>query len=405
MHVIRFLIYYVMVSLLGVLLLVFLGLNHFTVELDLLAVHYTVNVAFIMVGAAAFGFIVALVLGVPGRLSSRINTRALQRDVRSLERLLADREDLLEDHEDVLADQEDAYTHLLQQHEVLMERHERMLLRHQALLADHSLVTAERDEARAQLAALHVARPAVGGAHSSGAAAPLRLLPPAAPVPARPVTPPPAARPATPVPAVTTITAVDSATTAEADTAPATATSATPATPVAPAEPPVHPRVTSGQWRLAKSAANDAPKEPTAVASAAATPEKETTEPAMVPVILSAPTSPAKPARPTTAQKPAVATVVVTPADEPTTSPAASDANTAVAAPPAWRIRLGSRLAAIRAVTRQRWRSARARSAQLRRQTQRRTSAAYDASAIWLATQAHEQRARVKRLKQRLTAG
>ncbi len=201
MRILRFLILYVMVSVLGLLIVLFLALNHYTIQIDLIKAQYPVNVALVMMGAAVFGFVMALLLLLPGRLAAGLHVRALERDVRSLERLLVDREDLLEEQEDYIEDREELRARLIEQHEDLLVRHERALARHQALADDHDRVTAQRDEARAQLAALRIARPAAS--HGSGAATALRLLPQTAPAPtpvARPSTPVPAARRAIAVP-------------------------------------------------------------------------------------------------------------------------------------------------------------------------------------------------------------
>jgi outer membrane biosynthesis protein TonB/uncharacterized integral membrane protein len=201
MRIIRFLILYVMVSVLGCMVLIFLALNHYTIQIDLVRAQYPVNVALVMMGAALFGFVIALLLLLPGRLAAGLHVRALERDVRSLERLLVDREDLLEEQEDYIDEREELRARLIEQHEELLERHERVLARHQALADDHDRATAQRDEARAQLAALRIARPAAS--HASSAATALRLLPQTAPAPvpvARPSTLAPAARRAAPVP-------------------------------------------------------------------------------------------------------------------------------------------------------------------------------------------------------------
>jgi hypothetical protein len=201
MRIIRFLILYMMVSVLGLMVLLFLALNHYTIQIDLVRAQYPVSIAWVMMGAALFGFVIALLLLLPGRLAAGLHVRALERDVRSLERLLVDREDLLEEQEDYIDEREELRARLIEQHEELLERHELILARHQELANDHDRVTAQRDEARAQLAALRIARPAAG--HASSAATALRLLPQTAPDPvpvARPSTPVPAARRAAPVP-------------------------------------------------------------------------------------------------------------------------------------------------------------------------------------------------------------
>lgn len=257
MRIIRFLIFYVLVSIMGLLGLIFLGLNHFTIRLDLLNAQYSVSVAWVMVGAAAFGFVVALLVLLPGRLAVGLHARSLERELRYLERKLDDSEDLLEDREELRA-------RLLAQHEALMERHERMLLRHQSLMTDHSHTLAERDDARAQLNALRISRPASIAAHISGAATALRLLPPAKQAPAdpvsiaRPTTPPPAAHLAPPTPAAQ-VAAPAPAPAPDPIAAPASATE-TSAEPVAPpaaprVEPvkptePVEPTPARASWRL-----------------------------------------------------------------------------------------------------------------------------------------------------------
>lgn len=245
MRIIRFLIFYVLVTVMGLMALIFLGLNHFTIRLDLLNAQYSVSVAWVMVGAAAFGFVIALLLLLPGRLATGIHARSLERELRYLERQLDEREYLLEDREELRA-------RLLAQHEALMERHERMLLRHQALVTDHSHALAERDDARAQLSALRIARPSSIAAHISGAATALRLLPPAKQAPAEPV---PITRPATPAPA----SAAPVAQVAPLTPTPAAAPTATPAsateTQVEPVKPPaaapVEPK--PAPWRLTAS--------------------------------------------------------------------------------------------------------------------------------------------------------
>jgi hypothetical protein len=201
MRIIRFLILYMMVSVLGLMVLLFLALNHYTIQIDLVRAQYPVSIAWVMMAAALFGFVIALLLLLPGRLAAGLHVRALERDVRSLERLLVDREDLLEEQEDYIDEREELRARLIEQHEELLERHELILARHQELANDHDRVTAQRDEARAQLAALRIARPAAG--HASSAATALRLLPQTAPDPvpvARPSTPVPAARRAAPLP-------------------------------------------------------------------------------------------------------------------------------------------------------------------------------------------------------------
>lgn len=194
MHVIRFLISYVMVTILGVIMLLFLALNHPTVKLDLLDAQYYVSLPWIMGGAAVFGFLVALLMLLPGRIAAMMNTWALERELRDVEHQYEEMQVLR--------------ARLLADHEALVERHERMLIRFQHLVTDHREAVAEHERTRRQIAAPNAvsaasvprtAQPAPSPAgRSGGIRSALRLLPPAAPAPA-PAAPAPAASP-TPAP-------------------------------------------------------------------------------------------------------------------------------------------------------------------------------------------------------------
>jgi len=85
MRLLRFLVSYAIVTVLGVILLLFVALNHYSVSLDVFGPEYTVNVALVMAGAVAFGFVIALLLVLPGRIASAINGRRLEREVHYLE--------------------------------------------------------------------------------------------------------------------------------------------------------------------------------------------------------------------------------------------------------------------------------------------------------------------------------
>jgi len=380
MRIIRFLIFYVLVTVMGLMALIFLGLNHFTIRLDLLNAQYSVSVAWVIVGAAAFGFVIALLLLLPGRLATGIHARSLERELRYLERQLDESEYLLEDREELRA-------RLLAQHEALMERHERMLLRHQALVTDHSHALAERDDARAQLSALRISRPSSMAAHISGAATALRLLPPAKQTPAEPV---PITRPATPAPATPAPATPAPATPAPARPTPAAQVAATPtptpaAAPVAipasatetqaepikpPAVEPVEPK--PAQWRLIAS-------KPDIVEAGPA--------PASVPVVST------------------TAGVAASPASVKKQAQKAKKA--AATTPPAWR-RLLATLQTRGAHTRQ---ATRALFARLRRgivagwsSVATGITTGWHRLAAWITTQATTQRARLHQLWQRLVA-
>jgi uncharacterized integral membrane protein len=180
MRLLRFLVSYAVVTVLGVILFLFVALNHYTVQLDVFGPEYSVSLALVMAGAVAFGFVIAMLLVLPGRIAAALNAHSLEREVRYLEQDLVELQELR--------------ARLLARHDYLVEGHERILLRYHSLLNDHSRVVSERDDAVERLAAAQAPRP-IAAAAGQSSAAPLRLLSPAAPAPAaRPAEQPPAAR-------------------------------------------------------------------------------------------------------------------------------------------------------------------------------------------------------------------
>ena len=367
MRIIRFLTVYIMVSVLGLIVAVFLALNHYPVQIDLIKGQYSVNVAWVMLGAAVFGGVITMLALLPGRIATGLYARTLARDVRGLDRDVVDLEQELEDYEEQRA-------HMLEQYEILLERHERMLARHEALLDDHSETVAERDQVRAQLAALRIARPAAangsahGATHGAGAATALRLLPQtpqAAPAPAaRPITPLPAARVAQPV---------------------ANAVADKPAR-VEPAKPPIQRPITPSPLRVV-AATPQTPPTP-APAAQSTSPTEESPEPTTVPVVSAPVAMPvAVAARP--ANTP--------PTDEPPTPVETNQAkDTATALPSARR----NPLPQLQAGVDHAWQSAGVTLVRMRQQTQQR------ASALWgtAETQVASQRVRLGQLWRRLAA-
>src|SRR5260370_28860482 len=109
MHLSRFLISYVMVTILGLMMLLFLALNHHTVQLDLIDGEHTVSLAWVMVGAAAVGFVIPLLLLVPGRIAAAVNSWRLERD--------------LQEVEEQCMRLEEVRTRLLAKHESLVDRY------------------------------------------------------------------------------------------------------------------------------------------------------------------------------------------------------------------------------------------------------------------------------------------
>src|SRR5262245_53501874 len=111
MRLLRFLVSYAIVSVLGGVLILFVGLNHYTVQLDIFGPMYSVSLALVMAGAAVFGFAIAMLLVLPGRIASALNARSLDREVRYLEQDLMQLQELR--------------ARLLARHDYLVEGHER----------------------------------------------------------------------------------------------------------------------------------------------------------------------------------------------------------------------------------------------------------------------------------------
>ncbi|HEX5440550.1 MAG TPA: hypothetical protein VFW76_06680 [Ktedonobacterales bacterium] len=379
-----------MVSVLGLLIVLFLALNHYTIQIDLIKAQYPVNVALVMLAAAVFGSVMTLLLLLPGRLAAGLHVRALERDVRSLERLLVDREDLLEEQEDYIEEREELRARLIEQHEDLLVRHERALARHQALADDHDRVTAQRDEARAQLAALRIARPAAG--HASSSATALRLLPQTAPAPT------PVARPSTPVPAARRAIAVPVGRVAKpASKADAQAVSVNQTAQRAPAPEPLRlVEPTAAESVVAESVAaptNVASVEPVVEAVEARDAVDAVPAPATVPVISTAPDIPPVASSPTLATEPPSA-----PATAQDTAPEPSAAReTPVATPPTRR----DFAAEARAGAARVQQSAEAKLARLRQNTGQMWSEA----TAQVSAKSKAQAARLRGLRQRVTAG
>lgn len=294
MHVIRFIISYVMVTILGVIMLFFLALNHPKVQIDLLDAQYSVSLPWIMGVAAVFGFLVALLMLLPGRIAAMVNTWSLERDLREVEQQYEELQMLR--------------ARLLADHEALVERHERMLIRFQHLVTDHREVVAEQERTHRQIAAPNTA-PSVRSAaepaaqtatRSKGIRSALRLLPPAAPAPAAPA---PAA-PTMPSPRASAAPpqVQAPATAPAAHTVGATAREVRTAQPAPqpvqqqPVQPPAEPAAS-----LAAAPAPSAPAAP-APAPVAAAPTPAAAQPKLVPVLTDPPAS-APPARQPQAQE------------------------------------------------------------------------------------------------------
>jgi hypothetical protein len=162
MWLLRYLIFYIVLSVFGLTLILFLGQNLHTERLVFFGLEYTTNMVWVLVGAAAFGALVVLALLLPGRLAVTMHVWSVEREVQHVEQDLGH---LQEQRERLLA-----------RHEHLLEAYERLLQGYQRLVAEHSRTVAERDRVRSQLAA--------GDAGDVTRAPQIPAPPPALPAPA-----------------------------------------------------------------------------------------------------------------------------------------------------------------------------------------------------------------------------
>lgn len=163
MWVLRYLFFYVVLSVFGLTLILFLGQNVHTEQLEFFGLEYTTNMVWVLVGAAAFGAMIVLALLLPGRLSATLRSWSVEREIRHIEQDLGQLQEQRE--------------YLLTRHEDLLEAHERLLQGYHRLMAEHSRTIAERDRARSQLAAKDAA--GATQTHVTSAASPARLALPA----------------------------------------------------------------------------------------------------------------------------------------------------------------------------------------------------------------------------------
>ncbi|HLJ80796.1 MAG TPA: LapA family protein [Ktedonobacterales bacterium] len=161
MWLLRYLFFSVMLGVFGVVVLLFLGQNQRIEQLNFFGLEYTTNLVWVLLGAAAIGVLVTLVLLLPGRLAGTVHGWSLEREVRQLEQGLAR---LQEQRERVLA-----------RHELLLETHERVLQSYQRLVAEYGRVAAERDRVRSQLAAMEAASASVAAKSAKAAATPVTI--------------------------------------------------------------------------------------------------------------------------------------------------------------------------------------------------------------------------------------
>src|SRR5690242_9244270 len=130
MWMLRYLFFYVVLSVFGLTLILFLFQNVRTEQLEFFGMAYTINMVWVLVGAAAFGALVVLILLVPGRLAVTLHAWSVEREIQHLEQDLGRLQEQRE--------------YWLNQHEDLLEAHERLLQGYHRLMAEHSRTIAER---------------------------------------------------------------------------------------------------------------------------------------------------------------------------------------------------------------------------------------------------------------------
>src|SRR5262245_25320345 len=138
MRIVRFLLAYAVFSTFGIVVSLFIAQNTHAEQLAFFGQQVSTNLAWIMIGAAACGFLVALVLLVPGRVAATFHIWSLHREARDFEEYLAQQEDRL-------VIQRERREDLLDHHERLLEGHERLLRAYQRVAAELDHVIGERD--------------------------------------------------------------------------------------------------------------------------------------------------------------------------------------------------------------------------------------------------------------------
>ena len=150
MRVARFLIAYGVVSVLGVLVIVFVAQNTQAERLTFFGRDISTSLAWIMLAATASGFVFALLLLLPGRIAATLHIWTLRREARELDEELAYQS---EQRDDLLTHQ----ARLLSGHEWLLNAYQRTRgeLEHSIREREHSIK--EREVLQAQLAEANAA--------------------------------------------------------------------------------------------------------------------------------------------------------------------------------------------------------------------------------------------------------
>ncbi len=168
MRLARFILSYILLSIFALLVSIFLAQNIRLEHLAFFGLDFTFNFVWMLLGAAAFGFLLTLFLFLPSRIALSLHSRRLEREAEQLAQHVAwlqeQREDLLARHEDLLTD------------------HQHLLHQHRRLLADYGAAVAERDQVRTQLASLDTIRLRPLRQNDAPAAGALIPVPTASPV-------------------------------------------------------------------------------------------------------------------------------------------------------------------------------------------------------------------------------
>jgi len=138
MRVARFLIAYGVVSVLGVLVIVFLAQNTQAAGLTFFGQEVSLSLAWIMLAATASGFLFALLLLLPGRIAATLHNWALRREARELD--------------EELVWQSEQRDELLAHHERLLSGHEWLLNAYRRTRGELDHLIKERDVLKVQLA-------------------------------------------------------------------------------------------------------------------------------------------------------------------------------------------------------------------------------------------------------------
>jgi uncharacterized integral membrane protein len=150
MRIARFLIAYGVVSVLGVLVIVFVAQNTQAERLTFFGRDISTSLAWIMLAATASGFVFALLLLLPGRIAATLHIWTLRREARELDEELAYQS---EQRDDLLTHQ----ARLLSGHEWLLNAYQRTRGELEHSIKDREVLQAQLAEANAALAHLREA--------------------------------------------------------------------------------------------------------------------------------------------------------------------------------------------------------------------------------------------------------